>query len=140
MAENEEEQGRTPETQGRKTASSPAGIATGPDPGFRQRSMGIIANRDLTLAFQAVGVRSFPVTSREEARAALRRAQEENFAILFVSSDWISHLFEDIEKIDGFPLVVEIPDIKGSTSRSEDFISKIIERAVGVDINKQKGE
>jgi len=106
--------------------------------GFQQREIGIIGDRDLVMAFQALGLHAFAVSSGDEVKAAFGNVLEKDFGIVFISSDWISYLSDEIAKIDGFPIVVEIPDIKGATSRSEDFISRIIERAVGVDITKKE--
>ena len=106
--------------------------------GFQQKKIGIIGDRDLVMAFQALGLHAFAVSSEEEVKASFASVLEKEFGIVFISSDWISYLYDDIAKIDGFPIVVEIPDIKGATSRSENFISKIIERAVGVDITKKE--
>lgn len=125
---------------GDETQSSSSKVETDMVGGWlQQRNIGIIGDRDLIMAFQALGLHAFAVSSGDEVKLAFENVLEKNFGIVFISSDWISYLSDDIAKLDGFPIVVEIPDIKGATSRSGDFISKIIERAVGVDITK-KGE
>ena len=139
---DEEEPKRESSTgdSGDETQSSSSKVETDMVGGWlQQRNIGIIGDRDLIMAFQALGLHAFAVSSGDEVKLAFENVLEKNFGIVFISSDWISYLSDDIAKLDGFPIVVEIPDIKGATSRSGDFISKIIERAVGVDITK-KGE
>jgi len=107
----------------------------------KEKRIGIVGERDLVLAFQSAGLKGFSVSSPEEAKEALKKVKkEEDFGILFVSAAWMPYLKEEVESILDYPVVVEIPDIKGSPSTQEEFISKIVERAVGVDLSKKKGE
>ncbi len=110
-------------------------------PDFATMQIGVIGERDLVMAFGAVGVRAFSVGSEKEAQEAFRTVVKEgNFGILLITADWIGSLLDEIDKLEGFPIIVEIPDLKGTSSMSEEFISRLIERAIGVDITKQKGE
>ena len=137
MAADENMEPDEQDTSAGQDTSGPTG-PLGRSPGTRK--IGIIGERDLAMVFKAVGVHAFPTSVEEEARAALETAKEEGFGILFVTANWTPCLMDEIDKIDGFPIVVEIPDLKGTSSMSEDFISKIIERAVGVDITQKQGE
>ena len=129
-----------PEEQDASAGQPASGPAGSRDRSQGTRKIGIIGERDLAMVFKAVGVHAFPASIEEEAQAALETAKEEGFGILFVTANWTPCLMDEIDKIDGFPIVVEIPDLKGTSSMSEDFISKIIERAVGVDITQKQGE
>ena len=102
------------------------------------KKIAILGNYNTILGFKAVGVTAWPITTKEEAIDSLNKIKESNeFAVIFITEDWLDKLSTDISEIfnhQPLPAVVGIPSSQGSTGASLKHLSKIVEKAVGSDI------
>ena len=96
--------------------------------------IGVVGHFEKILYFMAAGFRIYPCTDTESAKEALRSAQKDNCAIIFITP-------EIAEKISGiislytdsaFPAVIILPLPEEDTGTSQ--LKAAVEKAVGADI------
>lgn len=101
--------------------------------------IGIIGDKDTILSFKALGVMAYEAKNVEEASSMLRKACDEDFGIIFISERFARDLAEQISGVE-MPIIIEIPDKKGSTGFGVEKLRRTVEKAVGTDILSKKGE
>ncbi len=101
----------------------------------------VIGDKDLILAFKAVGMEVFSADTAEEAEKLVRKLAKD-YAIIFITED----LAEQIDavlakyKAKAYPAIIPIPSSKGSTGYGAQGIKRDVERAIGTDILFNKEE
>lgn len=95
----------------------------------------VIGDRDLILAFKAVGMEVFSANDAEAAAVLLKKLAKE-YAIIFITEDLAQPLWETLEKYKekAYPAIIPIPASYGSNGFGAKGIKKDVERAVGTDI------
>lgn len=99
--------------------------------------LAVIAEKDVVLAFRAVGVRTFGVSTAMEAAETLRRlAAEGKYAVIFITETVAEEILPVIQEYgnQALPSIVLVPGIKGSEGFALERIRRIVEKAVGADI------
>ena len=96
----------------------------------------VLGDRDSVLGFLALGLDVFPVEVPEEARAILHRLAKEEYAIIYLTEQLVSHLQTDIARYrDALtPAIILIPGKEGSLGIGMRNVTQTVERAVGADI------
>ncbi len=97
----------------------------------------IVGSPQAILGFKALGVVAFPVSSAEEGRQVLKKiADDEQYAILLITEDWVVALEEELNELKSraLPAVTILPSQLGSLGMGNKELRKIVERAVGSDI------
>ena len=76
----------------------------------------VLGDRDSVLGFLALGLDVFPVEVPGEARAILHRLAKEEYAIIYLTEQLVSHLQTDIARYrDALtPAIILIPGKEGS--------------------------
>jgi len=97
----------------------------------------VIGDEYTTLGFSLVGITGVAVTNREDALRALDEATSDTeIGIILVTEDVASLIRREIDaRVLGlrFPLILEVPGIKGPSSERMD-IRQVIRKAVGISI------
>lgn len=101
--------------------------------------IGIIGDMDAILCFKALGVVTYGAKDADEASIMLRRACEEDFGIIFISERFAKDLNEQISGVE-IPIIIEIPDKKGTTGFGVEKLRRTVEKAIGTDLLSKKGE
>jgi len=98
-----------------------------------------IADSDTVVGLRFAGVKdSYPVETSEEAREALHKVfQDESVGLIILTEklgDQLRGIIADYTSQHTFPVVVEIPDKRGTEKGRRDPLRDIIRRAVGIDL------
>jgi len=105
-------------------------------------NIAIIGSREAIEGFSLLGVTTVPASTSEEAVEKIKemkKDEDKNFAIIFVTEDLAQGFTTDDEKYfgkDPLPAIIPLPSHLGSTGYSTARLSRIVERAVGSDILK----
>ena len=101
----------------------------------------VIGDRDSVLAFKALGVKTFFWTedmfsSPEDWRKALNGIVEKDFKIIFITEEFHLKCIERIEELyyRVFPVIIAIPNNKGSKKYGFEMVRRLVARAIGTDI------
>lgn len=96
----------------------------------------VLGDRDSVLGFRALGLDVFPVEEPEQARGILHRLAKEEYAIIYLTEQLVSHLQADIARYrDALtPAIILIPGKEGSLGIGMRNVTQTVERAVGADI------
>ena len=68
-------------------------------------------------------------------------SERDDFGIVFITEKLAEEIGKHLEEFrirNNIPIVVEIPDKKGRKKDHIDFVSRLIKKAVGVEISKEK--
>lgn len=97
--------------------------------------IGIIAEKNMALAFYDLGIDVFGVENEKDFEKAKQEAKNNDFGVVFVT-ETISKKY-NIEEfyLKVFPAVLIIPGTKGSLGEGSKNLKKTIERALGSDLN-----
>ena len=100
-----------------------------------------VGDRDSVWGFRAFGISSRPVSTSEEARAALTEAAAEGNAVIFVTEDVYEMCPEEIAtyRERALPAVIVLPGVTGSRGLAAAEIHRAVSAAVGADILAEAG-
>lgn len=98
--------------------------------------IGVIGDKDSILGFKTLGVTTFPVVDAREALSILKQVAKEEYAVLFITEEIVQHLQDPIAELNKrfLPVVVPIPNNKGTLGIGMDKIKESVEKAIGADI------
>lgn len=96
----------------------------------------IIGDRDTIIGFTLMGISLFPITKKDEAVEILEKIVKEEFAVIFVTEDIASQIFEEIERLQktSFASITIIPNRLEKKNLGQKILRKNIEKAIGTDI------
>lgn len=97
--------------------------------------IGIIAEKNMALAFYDLGIDVFGVEKDSDFDKAKQEIEDNGFGVVFIT-ETISKKY-NIEGfyLKAFPAILVIPGTKGSLGEGSKGLKKIIERALGSDLN-----
>ncbi|MEG1508949.1 MAG: V-type ATP synthase subunit F [Clostridia bacterium] len=95
----------------------------------------VIGDKDLILAFKAIGMDVFSVNNIEETEKVIKKLAKE-YAVIFVTEDIAINAQDIIVKYKNkpYPAIIPIPSSNGTNGFGIDGIKKDVEKAVGTDI------
>ena len=98
----------------------------------------VIGSRHTVYAFAALGFAVLEAEDAPAARAALRRAAEKDFAVIFIVDTLAAEIEDEIARYRDavLPAITVIPGGEGSTGYAMASLKAATERAVGADILK----
>lgn len=98
--------------------------------------IGIIGSKSIIQSFKLFGMEIFPINSLEEGRMVIKKISQDNFAVLFVTEDWMEKLDEDLIELKQktIPAVIPLPTHLSKSDYGVRELKKTVERAVGSDI------
>jgi len=96
----------------------------------------LIGNRDTMIGFKLLGVSLFPITKKDEAVEILYKLVKEEYAVIFVTEDIASQIFEEIERLQetSFASITTIPNKLEKKYLGLKILRRNIEKAIGTDI------
>jgi len=96
----------------------------------------VIGDKDSILGFKTLGVTTFSVTNADSALSVLKKVVKEDYAILFITEELAQHLEEPIAELNKrfLPVVVPIPNNKGTLGIGMAKVKENVEKAIGADI------
>ncbi|NLW59518.1 MAG: V-type ATP synthase subunit F [Firmicutes bacterium] len=103
--------------------------------------MAVIGEEDLIRGFGLLGLELFPVASGQEARDVLFKLKDDqNYGVIYITESIAQGFTDEIEEWGSRPLpcITYIPGVAGSQGYAAERIRRIVEKAVGVDIEKGK--
>lgn len=101
-------------------------------------NLAIMGDKESIVCFKAAGVDTFGVTI-DDAVVTLRRLAK-TYKVIFVTDNFAEETAETIKKFDDrtYPIVITLPSRAGSNGSGLALLSKLSEKALGVDIlNKE---
>lgn len=96
----------------------------------------IIGSKTIIQSFKLFGIETLPINSMEEGKEAIKKISQENFAIVFVTEDWMERLDEDLTELKQktIPAVIPLPTHLSKSDYGIRELKKTVERAVGSDV------
>ena len=96
----------------------------------------VVGNYDSIFGFAALGLDTFPVSSRKEAEEKLEALAGNQYGIIYITEDVAAECEKVIEKFKEqlLPAVILIPGVSGNTGNGVLGVKKSVEQAVGSDI------
>ena len=102
------------------------------------KPMAAIGSYEMTLPFQAVGVKSVVLTpeNRGAFESTLERLAAEDYAVVFIQEDLFVEFTEKVEEVNDkyHTSVLPVPGPSGATGAGLASIRGSVEKAVGMDI------
>lgn len=88
-------------------------------------------------AFRALGVMIFPVEKTEEAREKLEELSQSDYALILLTEKLGQELSREISHLreSGGPLILILPDCRGSIGWGRQEIAQVIKKAIGVEVS-----
>jgi len=96
----------------------------------------LIGNRDTIIGFNLLGVSLFPTSKKDEAVEILDKLVKEECAVIFVTEDIASQIYEEIERLQktSFASITTIPNKLEKKYLGLKILRRNIEKAIGTDI------
>jgi V/A-type H+-transporting ATPase subunit F len=104
------------------------------------KNIAVIGDASSVLCFKAVGVTALPASSAEEVNTALEKVYKENYAVVFITEQLKPLISDNMSALIAKSLIslVLIPGSKGSLGIGMSQLSEIVNKAVGVNIDKEE--
>ncbi len=98
--------------------------------------IGIVGDADSILAFKAIGVETFGVSSAEEAKDHIKEMSRKDFKVIFITENYAEELEDFLKKYrsNPTPAIIPVPSSKGSTGYGMEGVRRDMEKAIGADI------
>lgn len=97
-------------------------------------NIGVVGKREKYLYFMACGFRVYDVATTEDVASQLRKAKNENCAVIFIDPELAALVPEELEKYAGNPTPAVIPLPAAGGGYGIQQLKKAVEKAVGADI------
>ena len=96
----------------------------------------VVGDYDSIFGFAALGLDTFPVSSRKEAEEKLEALAGNQYGIIYITEDVAAECEKVIEKFKEqlLPAVILIPGVSGNTGNGVLGVKKSVEQAVCSDI------
>ncbi len=96
----------------------------------------VLGDYDSIYGFAALGLDTFPASTREEAATRLHELTAGGYGIIYVTEAMAAELNHEIEKYQDqvMPAIIRIPGVSGNTGAGILGVKKSVEVAVGSDI------
>jgi len=102
----------------------------------------VIGDSDSIIGFKAVGFKTFGVSNSTEVVTIVEKLVKEKCCVIFITEHALKgaeHLI-DIYKDHTIPAIIPIPGRFGKTGTGMKNLGKNVERAIGTDILRLRGE
>jgi V/A-type H+-transporting ATPase subunit F len=100
-----------------------------------------ICDRDTAVALRLAGVHELFVADDNPVKMLDEISERTDIGVLFITEKFaqsISKYLKDFRLLHVTPIIIEIPDKKGRLKDHVDFVSHLIKKAVGIDIDKKE--
>ncbi len=105
-----------------------------------KKNIAVIGDSSSVLCFKAVGLSVFPADTAEDVNNALQKVYKEKYAIVFITEQLKPLISDAMAGLLANSLIslVLIPGSKGSLGIGMAQLSEIVNKAVGVNIEKEE--
>ena len=95
-----------------------------------------IGDRASVYGFAALGIDTYFVTAEDEAKKLIRRLENDNYAVIYITEQLAELIKDELERISELPLpaVIPIPGVYGNTGMGMRAVNESVIKAVGSDI------
>ncbi|MGI6325888.1 MAG: V-type ATP synthase subunit F [Saccharofermentanales bacterium] len=102
-------------------------------------NVGVIGDRDSVIGFRALGMTVLEAGNAEEAGRHLKNLVAENFAVIFITENFVQGNEDYLLSVRSqkLPAIIPIPSISGSTGLGMRQVRESVRRAVGMDLLSQ---
>lgn len=98
-----------------------------------------LCDKDTAVGLRLAGIQEIYVSEGNEVRLWDQISERDDIGIVFINEKIAEDLDKDLKEYrlrNNVPIIIEIPDKKGRRKDHVDFVSHLIKKAVGVEINK----
>jgi len=98
-----------------------------------------LCDRDTAVGLRLAGLQEIYVSEGNEVKLWNQISERDDIGIVFINEKIVEDLDKDLKEYrlrNNIPIIIEIPDKKGRRKDHVDFVSHLIKKAVGVEINK----
>ncbi|MEG1608317.1 MAG: V-type ATP synthase subunit F [Clostridia bacterium] len=102
---------------------------------MREGKIAVIGDKDLILAFKAIGMETFCCVTADEAQNIIKKLSKD-YAVIFITEDLAQQINATLNKYKqkAYPAIIPIPSMQGATGYGLSCIKRDVEKAVGTDI------
>ena len=96
----------------------------------------VMGEYDSIYGFATLGLDTYPVSTREEAKETLRGLADGNYGIIYMTEALAAELTEELARYSEriTPAIIQIPGVHGNTGAGIQGVKDSVEKAVGSDI------
>jgi len=98
-----------------------------------------LCDKDTAVGLRLAGIQEIYVSEGNEVKLWNQISERDDIGIVFINEKIAEDLDKDLKEYrlrNNVPIIIEIPDKKGRREDHVDFVSHLIKKAVGVEINK----
>jgi len=98
-----------------------------------------LCDRDTAVGLRLAGIQEIYISEDNEVKLWNQISERDDIGIVFINEKIAEDLDKDLKEYrlrNNVPIIIEIPDKKGRRKNHVDFVSHLIKKAVGVEINK----
>lgn len=98
-----------------------------------------LCDKDTAVGLRLAGIQEIYVSEGDEVKLWNQISERDDIGIVFINEKIAEDLDRDLKEYrlrNNVPIIIEIPDKKGRRKDHVDFVSQLIKKAVGVEINK----
>ena len=99
----------------------------------------VFSDNDTAVGFKLAGIQDIFISNGSEKEIWNKICERDDIGILFITekiAETLGKYLKDYRVSHDTPIIVEIPDKKGRLKDHVDYISQLIKKAVGVEIEK----
>ena len=100
-----------------------------------------LCDKDTAVGFRISGIKDVFIPDKNVLQIFNQITEREDIGILFITEKIVKDLdrhLKDFRIRNNIPIIVEIPDKKGRIKEHVDFVSHLIKKAVGIEVEKEK--
>ena len=98
-----------------------------------------LCDKDTAVGLRLSGIQEIYISEDNEVKLWNQISERDDIGIVFINEKIAEDLGKDLKEYrlrNNVPIIIEIPDKKGRRKDHVDFVSHLIKKAVGVEINK----
>lgn len=99
-----------------------------------------LCDKDTATGFRLAGVKNIYIPEENIKNVWNEIKDQDDIAVLFITekiAEKLGKYLKDFRIRNRIPIIVEIPDKKGHKKDHEDYVSHLIKKAVGIEVNKE---
>ncbi len=100
-----------------------------------------LCDSDTAVGLQLAGVSELFIPEKNERKVWSDITERDDIGVIFVTeqiAEVLENELKDYRLRHHFPIVVEIPDKTGRKKDHVDYVSHLIKKAVGIEVNKER--
>lgn len=100
-----------------------------------------LCDKDTAVGLRLAGIQDVYIPDGDARDMWNQLAEKDDVGIIFITesiAEQISRALNDYRLRHAIPIIIEIPDKNGRRTDHVDYVSKLIKKAVGVEVSKEK--